>query len=373
MRLKTLIAAAVAAAVLHLPAFAQDSVEERLSKMEQRIKYLEERVATQDRVIVEKDRQISSLTAMEDAWFNGIEIGGVIEVEASRESGYEGDSVTNADVSTVELGIAAEIHDWVGAEAVLLYDDEEDLNVDTATLTIGPPDGPWSFTAGQYTLPFGTYETNLVSDPLPLDIGETGETAVEFGVEFEGIQGSVFAFNGANDRGGDDRISSIGAAAGYSVEYENSAFGISASWINDLGESDGLEEDADGDKRVAGWTASGFASFGGVSVLGEYLTAGREFREEAFSGAEPSSYSLEVAYEFEVGGKGVTAAASYQRSEEAVALELPESRYLVGLSVDLVEGVALGVEWKRDNDYGEADGGTGKDADTFTALLSAEF
>ena len=37
------------------------------------------------------------------------------------------------------------------------------------------------------------------------------------------------------------------------------------------------------------------------------------------------------------------------------------------------EGVALGVEWKRDNDYGEADGGTGKDADTFTTLLSAEF
>ena len=273
-------------------------------------------------------------------------------------------------MSTAELGVAAEIHDWVGAEAVLLYDDEEELNVDTAILTIGPPDGPWSFTAGQYTLPFGTYETNLVSDPMPLEIGETGETAVEFGVEFEGVQGSVFAFNGANDRGGDDRISSFGAAAGWSVEYEDSAFGVNASWINDLGESDNLEEIADGDKRVAGWTASGFASLGGVSVLGEYLTAAREFREV---GAEPSSYALEVAYEFEVGGKGVTAAASYQRSEEAIALELPESSYLVGLSVDLVEGVALGVEWKRDNDYGEADGGTGKDADTFTTLLSAEF
>lgn len=373
MRLKTLIMAAVAAAILHLPAFAQDSVEERLSRMEQRIKYLEERVAAQDRAIVEKDRQISSLTAMEDAWFNGVEIGGVIEVEAYRAGSYDGNSETNADVSTVELGVAAEMHDWVGAEVVLLYDDEEDLNVDTATLTVGPPDGPWSFTAGQYTLPFGTYETNLVSDPLPLEIGETGETAIEFGVEFEGVQGSVFAFNGANDRGGDNRISSIGAAASYSVEYEDSAFGVNASWINDLGESDNLEEIAAGDKRVAGWTASGFASLGGVSLLGEYLTAAREFREEDFSGAEPSSYALEVAYEFEVGGKGVTAAAGYQRSEEAIALELPESRYLVGLSVDLVEGVALGVEWKRDNDYGEADGGTGKDFDTFTALLSAEF
>ena len=146
--------------------------------MEQRIRYLEERVAVQDKVIVEKDRRISSLTAREDSWFNRVEMSGVIEVEAVHEG--EGDGVTAAKVSTP--GVAA--HDRVGAEAVLLYKGE-DLNVDTATLTVAPPDGPWSFTAD--TLPFGTYD--LISDPLTLEIGETGETALELGGEAEGGTG----------------------------------------------------------------------------------------------------------------------------------------------------------------------------------------
>ena len=150
--------------------------------MEQRIQYPEERVAVQDKVIVEKDRRISSLTAREDSWFDRVEMSGVIEVEAVHEG--EGDGVTAAKVSTP--GVAA--HDRGGAEAVLLYKGE-DLNVDTATLTVAPPDGPWSFTAGQYTLPFGTYETNLISDPLTLEIGETGETALELGGEAEGGTG----------------------------------------------------------------------------------------------------------------------------------------------------------------------------------------
>ncbi len=374
MKLGTL--AAVVAVMLHLPAMAQDSFEERLAKMEQRIRYLEERVAVQDRVIVEKDRRISSLTSQEDAWFGRMEVGGVVEVEAVYESPGEGKSTTDADVATVELGAAVQVHDWAGAEVVLLYDDEEDLNVDAATLTVGPPDGPWSFTAGQYTLPFGTYETSLVSDPVTLEIGETGETALELGFEFDGFGASAFAFNGGFDRGGDDRISGFGAAAGWAMESEDSAFGVNVSWINDLGESDAVEEavgEEAGDRRVAGWTASGFASFGAVTVSGEYLAAASEFRDENIAGAEPASWSLEAAYDFEIGGKEATVAASWQRTEDAVLLELPETRWLVGLSVGLVDGVALGFEYKRDAGYGEAEGGDGKNSDAFATLLSAEF
>ena len=374
MKVGTLVA--VAAVILHLPAMAQDSFEERFAKMEQRIRYLEERVAAQDRVIVEKDRQISSLTSQKDAWFGRMEVGGVVEVEAVYESPGEGKSGTDADVATVELGAAVQVHDWAGAEVVLLYDDDEDLNVDAATLTVGPPDGPWSFTAGQYALPFGTYETSLVSDPVTLEIGETGETALELGFEFDGFVASAFAFNGGLDRGGDDRVSGFGAAAGWAMESEDSAFGVNVSWINDLGESDAIEEavgEEVSDRRVAGWTASGFASFGAVTVSGEYLAAASEFRDENIAGAEPASWSLEAAYDFEIGGKEATVAASWQQTEDAVLLELPETRWLVGLSVGLADGVALGFEYKRDAGYGEAEGGDGKNSDAFTTLLSAEF
>ena len=301
---------------------------------------------------------------MEDSWFNRMEVGGVVEVEAVYESPGEGKSSTNADVATVELGAAVQVHDWAGAEVVLLYDDEEDLNVDAATLTVGPPDGPWSFTAGQYTLPFGTYETSLVSDPVTLEIGETGETALELGFEFDGFGASAFAFNGGLDRGGDDRISGFGAAAGYAMESEDSAFGVNVSWIDDLGESHAIEEilgDETGDRRVAGRTASGFASFGAATFSG--LAAASEFRDEA--GAEPASRSPPGISRSEARRRPSPQAGGGRKMQSS----LPE--WLVGLSVDLVEGVALGFEWKRDNDYDEAEGG--KNSDAFAALLSAEF
>ena len=94
MKLMSLTGAGMASlAVLawHAPAVADDSIEDRLAKMEQRIRYLEERVASQDQVIVEKERQISALSAGEgDAWYNRVEIGGAIELEAVHESPYEG-------------------------------------------------------------------------------------------------------------------------------------------------------------------------------------------------------------------------------------------------------------------------------------------
>ena len=103
------------------------------------------------------------------------------------------------------------------------------------------------------------------------------------------------------------------------------------------------------------------------------MAAASEFRDEAIAGAEPAGWSLEAAWDFEIGGKEATVAASWQRTEDAVLLELPETRWLVGLSVGLVDGVALGFEWKRDTSYDKAEGGDGKNSDAFTTLLSAEF
>ena len=82
---------------------------------------------------------------------------------------------------------------------------------------------------------------------------------------------------------------------------------------------------------------------------------------------------IEAAYSFNLAGKEATVAAGYQGTEEALALELPKGRVLIGLSVPVVEGVALAVEWAKDNDYGAADGGSGRKANTVTVQLAAEF
>lgn len=388
MKTRVLVAAGLAAFVWQAPALAQESMDDRLSGLERRIKYLEQRVAAQDEMIVEKDRQIAELTG-EDAWFDAVEIGGTIELEAAHESPYEGDSSTTAELARVELGIAARIHDWVGAEIVVKNDDDDKIEVDEAFLTIAPPEGAWALQAGGYVVPFGVYETNMISDPVTLELGETGQDAVTFATESgAGLYGSVFAFNGDLDRGGDDTIDGFGVSLGYAMESEWSTVDANLSWINDLGESDGFEIDLAGADNVPGWAASVVLGWGDVTLIGEYLAAldgfGGDGLEFGGTGAEPSAWTVEAAYGLDLGGRDATAAIGYQGTSEALAphpgdleadplLGLPERRLLVGLSVEMAEGLGLSAEWKSDEDYGEAEGGTGKSADTVTVQLAAEF
>ena len=410
--LKTLVVAGTALLIWHLPALAQETIEERLANMERRIQYLEKRVSAQDEVIIEKDRQIAKLMesenqgAQEDGWLNSVEVSGLVEVEAAYEDPYEGDSTSDAVLATMELGVAARITDWVGTEVVLLHEeDETDIEVDVATMMIGPADGPWSFTAGQYFVPFGTFESNFISDPMTLELGETRESALQFGFESNGFHGALFAFNGDNDEDGDDRFASFGAALGYSAEREESGFAVNLSYISDIGDSDSLRDiiadglaagpdgeiedlemtpddetadnDADYDSHVSGWSASAVLRLGNLSLLAEYLGASEDFEAHEIEfdgkGAEPSSYMLEAALDFDLAGKPATVAVGYQETDEALALELPEERFLLGFSVEMMEGVALAVEGAFDEDYGKSDGGTGKDADIVTVQLATEF
>lgn len=376
MKARALLLAAAAALLWHAPALAQQSVEERLLNMEKRIRQLEERVSAQDKVIVEKDKQISRLTGG-DKWFEAVEIGGAIDIRGIATDPPEGDNETDLVVDSVELGIGAQVSDWVSGEVVLLYEGEG-VDVDTATVTIGPPEGAWSLTGGQLYVPFGVYETNLISDPLTLDIGETRQTAFQIDGSAGALSGSVFVFKGDNMEDGDNLIQGFGFAAGYSVETGSFELGLNLSYTNDLGDSDGLEvEGAEGYDRVAGISASAMLTIGSISVLGEYLgamdTFGADYVAFGDYGAKPSAWMLEVAYGFELAGKEATLAASYQTTDEALALELPKKRFLLGISAEVMDGLSLGVEWARDTDYGVEDGGSGENTDTFTLQLAAEF
>ena len=86
------------------------------------------------------------------------------------------------------------------------------------------------------------------------------------------------------------------------------------------------------------------------------------------NGSQPSAWMVEAAFEFEFLGKGAAVAAGYQATQEAAGLGLPESRMLLGLAVELIEGVRLSMEWKQDDAY-DSDG---KDT-AITGALALEF
>ncbi|MEA1050414.1 LbtU family siderophore porin [Lamprobacter modestohalophilus] len=396
------------------------TLEERVRRLEQENREQAVAIDQQQRTIAQQKQQLEgspqrverleeTLETKRDAgtglggWFEHIEIGALIEVEGVYVDPYEGSSESDLVLATFELGIAAQVTDWVEAMASLLYEeDDTDLEVDLAMITIANPDvTPVFFTAGQFYLPFGAYETNLVSDPLTLEIGETRQTAAQLGFVYQGFSGSLYAFNGDNKVDGDDNINSWGANLAFAQEREDLVWTVGAGYINDLGDSDTLQDSVadnraarqleiaelrpaeaeqfslDPTERTGGWTANLGLVYRNFNLIGEYLSATERFDPDSLSfkdkGAEPAAWNIELGYSFEVFGKESVAAVAYQGSSEAVNLELPETRWALGWSIGIFDGTALSFEYAHDKDYSTRDGGTGNNSNAFVAQLAVEF
>ncbi len=384
-----LLYTALLGTVLAQSVSADSLTEQRLEQMEQRLKLLEQHVRQQQQMLHSKDQQIKQLQEQSqstsaprsgDNWFEKIEIGGVVEVEATHSDPENGEASNDIAVATVELSIAAPINDWVASQIVLLYEeDSTELDVDTATLNIRDPNAPWFVTAGQFGVPFGRFDTYLVSDPLTLELGETYETSLQAGVDINGFMASAYIFNGDNSKAGKHQIDNFGFDLGYGMEQGEMEFSGALGYINNIGDTDAMQDvlGANVSDYVAGWFASATARLGTVSVIGEYLGAADTFQANELAwknaGAQPHTWNIEAAYAFPLANKEAQVALGYQASDEALGLELPENRWLLAFSVSIFDNTRLSFEWARSKDYAVDDGGSGDSSNDFTALLAVEF
>lgn len=365
---RTALATAIAAAIgWQVPALADSSADDRLNTMEKRIQYLEQRVQDQDSTLRAKDQQIAALqdTVGEDSWLNRFEIGGAIEIEATHNDTDGEPATSELGVAKAELNIGAKVTEWVRADTTLLYEEDE-LDVDSATISLMHPGGPWSLTAGKQGVPFGSYETQLVSDPLTLEVGETAETALVAAYEADGLNAAAYVFKGTNSKGTAGKIDNFGANIGYSLEADDFAFNGSVGYINDISDSDSIQDAITNTNvdYVAGWTASALVTRGPVTVIGEYVTAVDTI---AGLGEKPSAWNIEAGIGFDAFGRDATFAVAYQGTREAASLDLAEKRWLAGVSFDLLENTSLGLELANETAY------DGTDSRTLTALLAVEF
>ena len=106
----------------------------------------------------------------------GVTLGLLAEIEASwAKAGDEKES--DITVSKLEIGLSADPVEGVHAEAVLHWEQDEDVEFDTAFVCLGGTEKiPVALEAGRIYAPFGKFETAMVSDPLTLELGETRET-----------------------------------------------------------------------------------------------------------------------------------------------------------------------------------------------------
>jgi len=122
-----------------------------------------------------------------------------------------------------------------------------------------------------------------------------------------------------------------------------------------------------------GITANITYTLGAVSFIGEYLGALSSFNDPIFNGSEPSATNLEIDYNFTTFGKATTFIAAYQTTNQSLALELPEAKFLLGLGIDFNEHLSVSLEYSKAKDYGINDGGTGEKVDTYIAQVAASF
>ena len=324
-----------------------------------------------------------------------LQIGGHADLDWIHTRPENQDGHAEAGISEVGLSLAAAITDWAAVEAGFLYEhtdlgEKQDVFgseaafLETATLRIGSPEGPWSLAAGRQFLPIGVFDTRMISDPLTLEVAETNEISVSLGWNSGGLTTTLFGFAKNDGLESANGVGGYGAAISYSSEREEtglalnlaltSDFSYSANMVSLLADSTAHEGPVD---RIAGLSAHAVLRYGAATLIAEYVGALDSYavREIEFAGrgAQPASWLLEAAYDFDVLGRNATAALGYQATREALALELPERRLLAVLSVQIAKPFTLAIEWGRDRDYAAKKGGSGESYNFVTAQLSWVF
>ena len=317
-----------------------------------------------------------------------LEVSGAVEVEFN--SGNDHTSSVSGDIAlaTVEIGFDAQINDKVSAHILMLHEDDstESPTIDEGTISIAMDS--MFLNAGRMYIPFGNFESHMVSDPLTLELAETQEAAIEFGFESDGLRASIYAFNGEADKNevDSDVVDDFGISVGYNMKTDDMNLDLGFDYINNMAETDSIEGTiitggGPGgntiEEHTAGIALHAVINMDKLTVIFEHVMASDDFNNAdlTFNGgnASPSATNLEIAYTMDMGGRNVTLALAQQSTADIDGSALPESRTMISASTTVADDVAFAVEYSNANDYEVADGGTGESGGMLTAQLAVEF
>ncbi len=144
------------------------------------IKKLEKQVAHHESILIKKtaaagaDKTTSFLKTLTDR----VELSALVEVEVNAtddDIADPGEDTSDITLATVEIGLDAQLSKWSSGHILLLYgegEEDDHIIVDEGTITLGNLDEfPVYLTAGKMYVPFGSFESNMISDPLTSTLG----------------------------------------------------------------------------------------------------------------------------------------------------------------------------------------------------------
>lgn len=330
---------------------------------------------------LESQQEVSAQAEDQDLDFGQISkyvtLHGLLEAEAYYAKPSDSDEESDLTLATAELSIEATLNEMVGGHITLLYEEEageeDDIDVDEAVISLTSPGQLFGQTpsvhVGRMYVPFGMFNSYMVSDPLTLELGETQDTAALFALEGDMWVLKAGVFNGDVDADGDNNHIDNFVASLELMPVENLSLGF--SYINDLAESDSeLVQDATlYSSNVAGASAFLSAQCGQFGFELEYLTALDDFDSallaigNGLTGSRPEAWNLELAW---MPSEKIQLVARY---EEANDFQDDVKRYGATASYGLHEHVVLALEYLRS----DADASVDDKVDVVTAQLALEF
>ena len=292
----------------------------------------------------------------------GVTLGVALEVEASYAR-QNGESESDAALATFEVGLEAALAPGVVGKATLLWeeDDTDPIDLDSAVIELGGTEAvPLVLSAGRMFVPFGVFNSFLISDPLTQELGETRQSAVGLGYGTERFSVWIGGFSGELETSGDLEN---GVLAVTLAPLECLALG--GSLITDLGESRNLS-DALNEVLRAGGDYDGSAGFSlhflidcaPVTLAVEYLGATGSLKwrdaDDVETKARPQAWHVDLAYAL---NDVWTLALRYEGSREYNEEEVPEHQFGGGVSWQANACTTVSVEYLAGR-FGADDAGT---------------
>lgn len=318
----------------------------------------------------------------------GVEFHATVELEHRTEDGFDepgdGSSTTSDGDASLDLELTYAPSDWLKGDMIISWDDETPLEIDEGFVTVGDTESfPLFLVAGKLTLPFGLFETSMISDSLTLEAGEIKTYAAVLGAEWQGLYVSAFIYDGSTIDGDDDGrdLKVFGAGAGYLYEQDDTVFMVGGGWTENIADADSFSEFLDEEHlhltdRVPGFDVYSLLEYGSLTLSAEYVAALEHIEvfdeEEAADLGRSEAWNAEISYGIEVHDVVLVTALSYGRSDSLGGL-LPEKRVGAGLAVLPLPYLKIACEYLREYDYPVSRGGTGDEANIVTFQIALEY
>lgn len=321
-----------------------------------------------------------------------VTITGAVEVEAAMAEDFAGAKSTDIVVATAAVGLDAKINDRVSATVAFLYEGDDaafdgtTFGLDEGYITL-QLNQMTSLVAGRVYVPFGSFQSNMVSDPQTLELGETSETVLMVSEDNGKISGSIYAFNGDVDEASEAPDNSA-LSFGANIAIATDSMLLGASYISNIAETGALEGVNPGstvDAAVAGYGVNFGYNMGNFSVIAEHVTAAEGFQNGDLgtfdhdddpltadvniiaNEEQPRATNVEVAFGLQ---NGATLAAAYQVTSETAFLGLPKYVTSVAYTFEPMKDVSMGIEYATMEDF-EVNGS--ETANAFTVQMAVEF